>query len=267
MAAPRAVRVQVGRSQSVRYNSRMQAPEYEIDLHVHTSLGSPCSMLDVEDLAERVRADGIETVAVTDHENLRGARALRDLLEGTGIHILAGIEVATNWGEFVVFAPEGKLERIERAVRYERPTFRSLKRRGLFSRDDVTIWAHPFRAGAAGAHPPDARSRKELAMIVDTIRAVEGVNGWNLRFDEMRGEGWREESGNVRAAVFAEEKGLPITYGSDAHDMHDFATNVVTCFDRPVRSFEDLDAAIREGGIIDRTERYLGKGWREEVSK
>jgi PHP family Zn ribbon phosphoesterase len=64
------------------------------DLHLHTVL-SPCGGLDMgaPDIVIRALDLGIDILAVTDHNTSRNAMAILKAAEGTGLLVLAGIEV------------------------------------------------------------------------------------------------------------------------------------------------------------------------------
>ncbi|MFH0962490.1 MAG: PHP domain-containing protein [Planctomycetota bacterium] len=244
----------------------MNEPHFELDLHVHTSAGSPCSVLDVGDLASRALELKLPVVAVTDHGSLEGVRALRTELAGTPVRVIAGMEVTTDHGDFLVFALEDKLLEVERAVSTGERRFRALRDAGLLSVDDLVIWAHPWSAGASGAHPPDSFPKEELSEIIACLSAVEGVNGVNLPYDHISSYPHPFESPNLWACLFAGEVGLPVTCGSDAHEISAFWM-VPSVFSRPVASCHDLHKAVREGGIVDTTDRYFGPNWRERAAR
>jgi Predicted metal-dependent phosphoesterases (PHP family) len=65
-----------------------------VDLHLHTVL-SPCGGLDMgaPDIVARALDLGIGVLAVTDHNTSRNAMAVLKAAEGTGLLVLAGIEV------------------------------------------------------------------------------------------------------------------------------------------------------------------------------
>ncbi len=64
------------------------------DLHLHTVL-SPCGELDMgaPDIVARALDLGIDVLAVTDHNTSRNAHAVQKAAEGTGLLVLAGLEV------------------------------------------------------------------------------------------------------------------------------------------------------------------------------
>jgi len=224
-----------------------------------------CSILDLDDLAARARRESIERIGVTDHGNLRGVRALREHPDLGELTVIAGMEVTTERGDFLVYASMEALEELEDALRGGVRGFEPLVQMGMFSRDHLVVWAHPFGAGASGPHPPDSFSEEELAGMVEVLGAVEGVNGNYLTYDFCQGWPQRGDSANVWATIFAEEFGLPVVGGSDAHTIERLWT-VQTAFDREIGDWRDLLAAVRSGGVVDNTDAYFGQNWREEVA-
>lgn len=68
------------------------------DFHIHTCF-SPDSFLRLETLIEACRRAGIGVVAITDHNTIRGAQALRDM--APPFRVIIGEEVSTRDGEII----------------------------------------------------------------------------------------------------------------------------------------------------------------------
>ena len=62
-----------------------------IDLHSHTTASD--GELSPEDLLARARAAGVTTLAVTDHDTVKGLARARAAAEVQGIRLVHGIEV------------------------------------------------------------------------------------------------------------------------------------------------------------------------------
>ncbi|QTX31444.1 PHP domain-containing protein [Aminithiophilus ramosus] len=69
---------------------------FQVDLHVHTVL-SPCGELEMgaPEIVEKARAEGIDILAVTDHNAADNVPALREAAGDGGPLVIAGIEVQT----------------------------------------------------------------------------------------------------------------------------------------------------------------------------
>src|SRR5207237_9923423 len=71
------------------------------DLQLHSDLGDGLSSIEqILDSAERMSLD---VIALTDHDDIRGAFALRDLAarRGSPVEIVTGIEVTTRSGHLL----------------------------------------------------------------------------------------------------------------------------------------------------------------------
>lgn len=70
--------------------------EYIVDLHIHTVL-SPCGELEMgaPEIIARVREQGIDVIAITDHNECSNVKALQDAAGSEGPVVLPGIEVQT----------------------------------------------------------------------------------------------------------------------------------------------------------------------------
>lgn len=69
--------------------------ELSIDLHTH----STCSdgALAPEALVERAAAAGIEVLALTDHDTIRGLAAADRRARALGVDLVAGVEISASW--------------------------------------------------------------------------------------------------------------------------------------------------------------------------
>ncbi|HZW89546.1 MAG TPA: PHP domain-containing protein [Myxococcaceae bacterium] len=65
-----------------------------IDLHSHTTASD--GELSPEDLLARARAAGVTTLAVTDHDTVKGLARARAAGEAQGVRLVPGIEVSTE---------------------------------------------------------------------------------------------------------------------------------------------------------------------------
>jgi len=67
------------------------------DLHIHTCL-SPCAELEMlpELVIGRAQALGLQLIAITDHNSAENVAAVANAARGTGVTVLAGMEVQTR---------------------------------------------------------------------------------------------------------------------------------------------------------------------------
>jgi predicted metal-dependent phosphoesterase TrpH len=187
------------------------------DLHSHTyysadSIASPQSFVDA------CRRRGIDCLAVTDHNSIGGALAVREIAD---FRVIVGEEIRTAGGEIM----------------------------GLFLNDEVpkglsareTVERIKEQGGLVGVpHPYDwgryALRQEEMADLVDEIDFIEALNA-RIVF----------RSHNGKAADFAAEHGLAMSAGSDAHSGLEIGRAYVEIgeFDGP----QEFLAVLRDGKL------------------
>ncbi len=71
--------------------------EYHADLHIHSCL-SPCASLDLSPrrIVERAQEEGLDLIAITDHNTARNVPAILQQAEKFGVKILPGMEVQSR---------------------------------------------------------------------------------------------------------------------------------------------------------------------------
>jgi len=85
-----------------------------LDLHVHTSIGSPCAFYDPLDIPRYAQTAGLAGVVITDHnfgwaENALTPSAYDNLAAAfgeRGLLMLIGMEVSTLEGDILVYPPD-----------------------------------------------------------------------------------------------------------------------------------------------------------------
>lgn len=160
-----------------------------VDLHLHTRFSGDSRTTPAQ-LVARCKATGLNCIAVTDHNTVRGALAVRDVAPFT---VIIGEEVRTTEGEVTGLflrsevprgLPPGEAARLIRA------------QGGLVS------VPHPFDRFRRGS----ALSARGLAEVLPLAHIVEAFNARNLRAQD-----------DDRALRLAREHGLLVSAVSDAH--------------------------------------------------
>jgi len=224
-----------------------------LDLHVHTEFGSDCSEFSLDELREAIVSWGMSTVVITDHWTTKAAPELRSMLGDHACTVIVGMEITTEYGDFVVFSED---EAALAAVAPEgvKMQFGDAVAAGIVAPHNAIIWVHPCHptmgAPAADVLPPD-----EQASIVQAIDAIEGINGRNQR-EQVD---WDMASGpppDWRAVQIAQRWNLPITCSSDSHSARSFHT-VTTEFDCEITSAAELIAAIKQNRIVPTHQSYF----------
>lgn len=207
--------------------SREHANGLYIDLHVHTSPASPCSSASVDDLIAEARRIGLNGICLTDHNYVWKASEVENLRQKHGFLVLRGNEITTDQGDMLVFGLEKDIPGIIPLT--------DLKKE-VQAADAFMIVAHPFRgflvfgASQVGLTPEKAMERP-LLKLVD---AVEVMNGKVT------------EKENQFAAQVAAGLNLPVTGGSDAHEVEEVG-KYATRFDGTIKDEKDLLAALKTG--------------------
>lgn len=191
-----------------------------IDLHTHTHFSPDC-VTSPERLVEVCQRKGIDCVAVTDHNTIRGALAVREI---TPFRVIVGEEIRSAEGEIIgLFLSEevppmlGARETIDR----------------IRAQGGLVSLPHPldrFRGGVGAA------GLARLAPLVDIVEVM------NARITLSRD--------NDEAARLAEEHGLVGVAVSDAHSPWELGRAWVEAppFDAP----EGFLDSLRQGTLAGR---------------
>ncbi len=199
---------------------------WKVELHCHT-VYSKDSATAPEALIAMCRARGIDQVAVTDHNTMRGAFAAAALAPDL---VIPGEEIKTTRGELLGYFLS---EEVPKGLSPEE-TIARLRDQGA-----VISVAHPFDWIRSGSWKlPD------LLKIAPLVDAVEVFNARCL-LDRF----------NARAEAFAAEHDLLGTAGSDAHSGPEYGVSglMMPPF-TDARSFRD---ALRDAEPIRKRSSFL----------
>jgi predicted metal-dependent phosphoesterase TrpH len=193
------------------------------DLQLHSDLGDGLSSIEqILDSAERL---GLDVIALTDHDDIRGAFALRELAarRSSPVEVVPGVEITTRSGHLLALWVEDEV-----------PMFSSLAEAltRIHQAGGLAIVPHPlsyltFSIGEGAL--------RQLAAYGDGIRMVDAI--------EVRNPSY---AGRVRASraawLNAHVLRIAETGSSDAHH----AALVGTCWtDFPGTTSDDLRTALR----------------------
>jgi predicted metal-dependent phosphoesterase TrpH len=191
------------------------------DLHVHTHYSRDC-ITSPERCVSRCLKLGINCLAVTEHNNVEGALAVQHIAP---FKVIVAEEVKTREGELTGLFLK---ETIPPGLTPEETIERIKAQGGLVS------LPHPF--DRVRREPLRAGARQRILSQLDVIEV------FNSR-TTFRGD-------NERARRLAEELGLPMGAGSDAHSPWELGTTYVEMpdFEGPQEFLE----ALRQGRIVGR---------------
>ncbi len=146
-------------------------------------------MTSLETVIETCQRQGLDKVAITDHNTIAGALALREMAPEL---VIVGEEIKTPAGEFIAYFLEEEIPK------------------GLSPQE--TIARIRAQGGVVGVSHPLDRLRREamrwanLMQIIDQVDVLEAFNA-RTTFP----------ADNRRTEDLARQRGLPVTAGSDAH--------------------------------------------------
>ncbi len=188
------------------------------ELHLHTHYSVDCA-LSPETILKAAAARGLNCLAVTDHNSLRGAFEVQNIAR---IRIIPGEEIKTREGEIIgLFL----LEQIPRRLSAEE-TVKRIKEQG-----GLVYIPHPFDRLRG------SRLRREV--LFEIAPQVDIIEVFNSRVTFPRDNRLAEE--------FAQRFGLARGGGSDAHTAYEIGRTVVEIADFSTPS--EFLAALREGTV------------------
>jgi hypothetical protein len=195
---------------------------YAVELHAHSD-ASYDGRDSIEQLLERAREEGLDALAVTDHDEFEESQRAAALAPEYGLVGIPAMEVSSAAGHVLAFG-------IDSAISPGLSFAETIER--IHEQGGTAIVPHPFqemRSGVLDAIP------KEQLTLADAIEVYNSrlVTGWS----------------NRQAKRFAEQEGMPMIAGSDAH-VSDMVGQSVTLVDADERSADAILAAIRDGKTV-----------------
>lgn len=192
------------------------------DLHVHSSWSDGAQS---PEAIVRAAAGRVDVVGLTDHDEIRGALRARQFAADhpeLGVQVVVGEEISTLNGHLIGLWLQ---ERVPPGL----SALRSIEL--IHAQGGVAVAAHPFHPirGAARGHRSIGVIAADLPL--DAIEVVNNAGVFSRLYDA-----W--------AAVRNLEWMLPVTAGSDAHDVW-YLGSAVTRF--PGRDGRALRAAVTAG--------------------
>lgn len=182
----------------------------KVDLHVHTCY-SKDSFTSLEAVIEACRKQGIDKVAITDHNTIAGALALLEMAPDL---VIVGEEIRTNVGEIIAYYLEEEVPK------------------GLPLQE--TIARVREQGGVVGVPHPLDRLRREALGWVHLLTIIEQVD-----LLEVFNARTVFPSDNRRALSLARERGLLASAGSDAHIASEIG-----------RAYVEMPAFNNKGGFL-----------------
>jgi dephospho-CoA kinase len=205
---------------------------WNVDLHMHTWHSKDC-LTDPADVVAAARRAGLDRIAVTDHDEIEGAFAAREIAPDL---VIIGEEVRTSEGLDLIglflsehIPPGGSFREVAEAIR---------------DQGGVTYLPHPF----------DRWRGSDERFLTSVIDCVDVVEVFNARVHDA--------ARNERARAWAARHGLPVGAGSDAHTLPEIGRGRVRL--APFESPEDFVRSAATGKIIGTASGHwvhLGSTW------
>ena len=199
----------------------------KLDLHIHTHFSSD-SWLSLETLIKQIQKKGLNGVAVTDHDTIRGAKKLKEL--NPPFKVIVAEEISSQSGDIIGYFIENEIEPDLTAEE----TIRQIKAQG-----GLVAIPHPFDKIRA------CRLKKDkLLKLIDQIDLIEVFNGRTL---------W---PGAAKIAKnLAKQYDLGMIAGSDAHSKYELGTSYIEMADFTDK--EDFMNKVKQAKLVDGHNNFL----------
>ncbi|OEU64152.1 MAG: hypothetical protein BA870_07425 [Desulfuromonadales bacterium C00003094] len=155
----------------------------KFDLHIHSKY-SYDSLLRPDTIIKVAKKKGLDGVAVTDHNTIRGGVEASKVNKDDDFVVIVGSEIKTEYGDVIgLFLTDEIRSRVFADVVDE-----------IRNQGGLTVLAHPFRKG--------------IVFPIDLLGHVDLIEGFNARSPKNL---------NQKAIELARDCRIPVTAGSDAH--------------------------------------------------
>jgi hypothetical protein len=188
-----------------------------LELHAHTYFSEDCLMRPAA-IVRVCQQRGVDRLAVTDHNTMRGAWAVREIAPEL---VIPGEEIMTTQGELLGYFMREEIP----AGLTPAETIARLRAQGAA----ISV-SHPFDRYRSGAW-----READLAAIIDQVDAIEVFNARCY-----------VAADNARALAFAQARGKPGAVGSDAHSYGELG-RAALCLPAPPQTAAELIAGFTSG--------------------
>ena len=203
-----------------------------IDMHNHTNVSSPCSVLYPEELIAMARLLGLDGICVTEHNVIEGAEITREIGRKMNFPVFRGIEVGSELGDMLVF---GYYKNITPGISLEKLC------ELVHNAGGVVFAAHPFyRHGGWNLFSALWKKRINLETDWEMVAELKQLDGVEIRNGSIGHEI------NMKAEKLAMDLNLKGIGGSDSHRAEEIAT-AATRFRNPIHSDSELVEALKKG--------------------
>jgi hypothetical protein len=226
--------------------TKSEASDYDIvcskaDLHIHSIHSKKCGLADIKGIMDYVeKMTDLDVIAITDHDEICGAQEAQKLASAYSFEVIIGEEIYTREGEIIGLFLKQKINPKQSLPRtlYE-----------IHEQGGLAIVPHPFYF--YGKFPGFKK-----AISISTLNKIikQEKKGINIDALEAFNPSWAGYFSKRKAYKFNTRVfNLPITAGSDAHDLEQIG-RVYTIF--PGKTAEDLKKSILGGHTLIQTNYF-----------
>ena len=207
------------------------------DMHIHTTKGSSDSVLSPEEMVLEAERLGFFGLCVTEHSGPWDQHEFQRFAAGHNLVLIRAMEVETDMGHILAFGLNSYLPGIDRAQDL---------RKAVDQAGGFIVSAHPFR----GLHDLRPSSRpllyKDTTSLPSTAEEAATHPVFSLVDAVEVANGGTSEEDNRMAMHVAQQVGLKVTGGSDAHSRHGLG-RCITVFEGDVGNEEEFMNALSTG--------------------
>ncbi len=195
------------------------------DLHMHTTY-SYDGTASVPAVLRRARQVGLDMIAITDHDEIRGALLAEQLASKYDLQVIPGVEITSAEGDLLAL-------NIRKLVPAGLPLIETIQRVGALG--GFCIAPHPMASGLSmkSLSAYSIRCALRLAETAQVLLGIETYNATSL-----------DRLGNHAARILAERSDTAQTGSSDAHVLDAIGLGA-TIF--AGENMDDLISALKQG--------------------
>lgn len=205
------------------------------DLHIHT-IYSFDGTASVSAVLQRARQIGLDVIAITDHDEIKGSLKALDLASKFGVEVIPGCEITTSEGHLLAF-------NITQKIRHGLSLIETILKVGELG--GFCIAPHPMADGV-GMKSLSGYSILRAIRDEDVARILIGIEAYNATL--------LNKMSNHYAHILASRLNVSETASSDAHVIEAIGLGM-TEFDG--HTAKHLISALRKGT----TKLHRGKEW------
>jgi predicted metal-dependent phosphoesterase TrpH len=211
-----------------------------MDLHIHSKYSGD-GVLDPEEIVRVAKKKGLDGIAITDHNTIKGGQEAQRY-ETADFKVILGAEILTDRGEITGLFLSKEIE-----SRHLEDVIKEIKAQG-----GIVVVPHPF----------DGLRRSAFSITEEYTGLVDAIEVFNSRCVLGRY--------NRRALEFAARYGLPTIGGSDAHYASEIGLAGVVTPSHDIRIAilqRDLELFGKRSPLLNHVRTKVRKIWRKATKR